>query len=51
MCGTVLILFLLILVNYNITGTADDKVKLMFDMYDINGTGKLTKEDFKNMIK
>ncbi|XP_049837219.1 dual oxidase-like [Schistocerca gregaria] len=32
-------------------GTAEDKVKLMFDMYDINGHGKLTREDFKDMIK
>nr|CAD7458660.1 unnamed protein product [Timema tahoe] len=32
-------------------GSADDKAKLMFDMYDINKTGILTKEDFKNMIK
>ncbi|KAG8225393.1 hypothetical protein J437_LFUL004593 [Ladona fulva] len=32
-------------------GTADEKAKLMFDMYDINGTGYLTKEDFINMIK
>ncbi|GFG34861.1 hypothetical protein Cfor_10393 [Coptotermes formosanus] len=31
-------------------GTADDKAKLMFDMYDINATGQLTQEDFKNMI-
>ncbi|XP_069693033.1 dual oxidase-like [Periplaneta americana] len=31
-------------------GTADDKAKLMFDMYDINATGQLTLEDFKNMI-
>ncbi|XP_071450360.1 dual oxidase 2-like [Hetaerina americana] len=32
-------------------GSADEKAKLMFDMYDINGTGLLTKEDFINMIK
>jgi hypothetical protein len=31
-------------------GTADDKAKLMFDMYDINATGQLTQMDFKNMI-
>ncbi|PSN41143.1 hypothetical protein C0J52_05201 [Blattella germanica] len=31
-------------------GSADDKAKLMFDMYDINATGQLTLEDFKNMI-
>lgn len=31
-------------------GTADDKAKLMFDMYDINATGQLTQADFKNMI-
>jgi len=32
------------------TGTADDKAKLMFDMYDIDATGQLTPEEFKNMI-
>ncbi|XP_046401150.1 dual oxidase 2-like [Ischnura elegans] len=32
-------------------GTADEKAKLMFDMYDINGLGRLTREDFMNMIK
>lgn len=32
-------------------GNADDKAKLMFDMYDINRTGILTKQDFSNMIK
>jgi Ca2+-binding EF-hand superfamily protein len=32
------------------TGTANDKAKLMFDMYDINATGQLTLEEFKNMI-
>jgi dual oxidase len=39
-----------VLVYSTFTGTADDKAKLMFDMYDINGTGQLTLEDFKNMI-
>ncbi|XP_076380631.1 dual oxidase 1 isoform X2 [Megalopta genalis] len=32
-------------------GSAEDKVKFMFDMYDINGTGRLTKNDFKNMLR
>jgi len=32
------------------TGSADDKAKLMFDMYDIDATGQLTPEEFKNMI-
>jgi Ca2+-binding EF-hand superfamily protein len=31
-------------------GTADDKTRLMFDMYDINATGQLTQADFRNMI-
>ncbi|XP_031836587.1 dual oxidase 1-like isoform X2 [Nomia melanderi] len=32
-------------------GSAEEKVKLMFDMYDINGTGRLKKDDFKNMLR
>ncbi|GLV42469.1 Dual oxidase [Carabus blaptoides fortunei] len=32
-------------------GTGEQKAKLLFDMYDINGTGHLTEEDFRNMIK
>lgn len=32
-------------------GTAEDKLKLMFDMYDINGTGQLKREDFTNMLR
>ncbi len=32
-------------------GTADQKAKLMFDMYDVDRTGKLTVDEFKIMIK
>jgi len=32
-------------------GTADQKAKLMFDMYDVDSTGKLTVDEFKTMIK
>ncbi|CAG2111400.1 unnamed protein product, partial [Medioppia subpectinata] len=32
-------------------GTADQKAKLMFDMYDMNSTGKLTVDEFKTMIR
>ncbi|KAI8507935.1 hypothetical protein Bbelb_141750 [Branchiostoma belcheri] len=32
-------------------GTGDDKAKLMFNMYDVNKDGKLTKEEFKNMLR
>ncbi|XP_043487025.1 dual oxidase-like [Polistes fuscatus] len=32
-------------------GSAEEKMKFMFDMYDINGTGRLTKEDFMIMLK
>ncbi|KAG1674994.1 Dual oxidase 2 [Nymphon striatum] len=32
-------------------GSADEKIKLMFDMYDIDRTGKMTRKDFSNMIR
>ena len=32
-------------------GSADEKAKLMFDMYDVTRSGKLTVDDFKMMIK
>ncbi|XP_018399879.1 PREDICTED: dual oxidase 2-like [Cyphomyrmex costatus] len=32
-------------------GSAEDKMKLMFDMYDINGTGKLKRVEFSDMLR
>lgn len=32
-------------------GSGQDKAKLLFDMYDINHTGFLTENDFRNMIR
>lgn len=32
-------------------GSADEKAKLMFDMYDVTRSGKLTVDEFKTMIK
>ncbi|XP_054156010.1 dual oxidase-like isoform X2 [Oppia nitens] len=32
-------------------GSADQKAKLMFDMYDMSRTGKLTVDEFKTMIR
>ena len=32
-------------------GTPDEKAKLMFDMYDFDGSGTLTKEEFKTMLR
>eukprot|EP00058_Branchiostoma_floridae_P020949 XP_002606439.1 hypothetical protein BRAFLDRAFT_67691 [Branchiostoma floridae] len=32
-------------------GTGDDKAKLMFNMYDVDGDGKLTRDEFKNMLR
>jgi dual oxidase len=32
-------------------GTADDKAKLLFSMYDFDGSGRLTKESFKMMLR
>ncbi|XP_032685960.1 dual oxidase-like isoform X3 [Odontomachus brunneus] len=32
-------------------GSAEEKIKLMFDMYDINNTKRLTREEFSNMLR
>ncbi|EFN70161.1 Dual oxidase [Camponotus floridanus] len=32
-------------------GSSEEKMKLMFDMYDINGTGRLKKEEFSAMLR
>lgn len=32
-------------------GTPEQKIKLMFDMYDINGTGSLSRDEFANMLR
>lgn len=32
-------------------GSAEDKVKLMFNMYDIDQVGKLSRMDFLEMIR
>ncbi|XP_025152426.1 dual oxidase 2 [Harpegnathos saltator] len=32
-------------------GSAEEKIKLMFDMYDINGKGRLKREEFSNMLR
>lgn len=32
-------------------GTADDKSKLLFDMYDVRGQGRLSKDEFRTMIR
>ena len=34
-----------------VLGNADDKASLMFDMYDFHGTGKLSKNDFRSMLR
>ncbi|XP_020296286.1 dual oxidase-like [Pseudomyrmex gracilis] len=34
-----------------LNGTAEQKMKFMFDMYDINGTGRLKREEFSNMLR
>ncbi|XP_053317809.1 dual oxidase 2-like isoform X2 [Spea bombifrons] len=39
-----------ILVNL-LKGTAEDKLKFMFSMHDINGNGMLTKEEFSKMLR
>lgn len=32
-------------------GSAEEKMKLMFDMYDINGIGRLKREEFSAMLR
>lgn len=32
-------------------GSAEQKIKIMFDMYDVNQIGRLSIDDFKTMIK
>ncbi|XP_066271340.1 dual oxidase 2-like isoform X5 [Branchiostoma lanceolatum] len=32
-------------------GNPDEKAKLMFDMYDVDGDGKLSRDEFKTMLK
>lgn len=32
-------------------GSAEEKMKMMFDMYDINKTGRLEREEFANMLR
>ena len=32
-------------------GSPEDKIKLMFDMYDVDKSGRLDKEEFKKMLK
>lgn len=32
-------------------GTAEQKIRIMFDMYDVNLTGRLSVNDFRTMIK
>ena len=33
------------------SGSPDDKIKLMFDMYDVDKSGRLSREEFKKMLK
>jgi dual oxidase len=32
-------------------GSAEEKMRFMFDMYDIDGNGRLKREDFSNMLR
>ena len=41
-------LFMLLLL---FTGTADEKLELIFRMYDVNNDQTLDKKEFKNMLK
>ena len=33
------------------SGSAKDKAKLMFDMYDLDGSASLSREEFKVMLR
>jgi len=33
------------------TGSGSDKAKLLFDMYDVRGSGQLSKEEFSTMLR
>lgn len=35
----------------NILGGPEEKTKLMFDMYDIDHSGKLSRREFSDMIR
>ncbi|XP_076806582.1 dual oxidase 2-like [Clavelina lepadiformis] len=43
--------FLNIIVLFEKGNTPEGKLKLMFDMYDLDKTGRLSADDFKNMLK
>jgi len=34
-----------------VSGGPQEKAKLLFDMYDVGGTGQLSREDFATMLK
>ena len=33
------------------TGQPEDKLKLMFNMYDIDRSGQLSRDEFRHMLK
>ena len=36
---------------HHYTGGAEEKARMMFNMYDLRGNGQLTVEEFRKMIK
>lgn len=50
----VYILFFLLFLSTHaivIVGGSEEKTKLMFDMYDIDHSGKLSRKEFSDMIR
>lgn len=38
-------------IKHYFVGSPDDKTKLMFDMYDFDHSGKLSRQEFSEMIR
>ena len=39
------------MIIFSAPGSAKDKAKMLFDMYDLNCSNTLTRDEFKTMLK